>query len=85
MFMFMFFTGVAFPISGNTLFTVAGYSITLPGLMSPNHAVSALKKVLIMNMTIGDIIPEIVTLIFLSLLYFLIGIWMFKRRHMRIE
>jgi ABC-2 type transport system permease protein len=85
MFMFMFFTGVAFPIGGKTLFTVAGYPFKLPGLMSPNHAVSALKKVLIMNMNLSDIIPEIFTLLILTLLYFLIGIWMFKKRHMRVE
>lgn len=83
-FLFMFFTGAAFPIEGNELFTIAGYSITLQGLMSPTHAIIALKKVLIMNMGLRDIIPEITALLILIIIYFLIGVWAFKRRHMRV-
>ena len=84
LFLFMFFTGAAFPIKGNELFTVAGYSLTLQGLMSPSHAITALKKVLIMNMGLRDILPEISALVILSMIYFLIGMWAFKRRHMRL-
>ncbi len=85
LFLFMFFTGVAFPVNGKTLFSIAGYAITLPGFMSPNHAVSALKKILIMNMGLHDVLPEIIALIVLSVIYFLIGIWGFQKRHMRVQ
>lgn len=84
LFLFMFFTGAAFPLKGHELFTVAGYPVTLQGLMSPTHAITALKKVLIMNMGLQDIIPEITALVILIILYFLIGVWGFKKRHMSV-
>jgi len=85
LFLFMFFTGAAFPIEGKSLFTIAGYSISLQGLMSPTHAISALKKVMIMEMSFSDIVPELISITLLTILYFTIGVWAFKRRHMRVE
>ena len=84
LFLFMFFTGAAFPIKGKELFSLAGYPITIHGLMSPTHAVTALNKVLIMSMGLKDILPEMTALIILTLLYFVMGIWAFKYRHMKI-
>jgi len=85
LFLFMFFTGAAFPIEGKALFSISGYSISIQGLMSPTHAISALKKVLIMEMNMTDIIPEIISILILSVLYFAVGVLAFKRMHMRIE
>jgi len=82
--LFMFFSGAAFPIKGKELFSIAGYPITIQGFMSPTHAITALKKVLIMNMTLTDIIPEILILVALIIIYFLIGVWLFQLRHMKI-
>ena len=85
LFLFMFFTGVAFPIKGKVLLTILGYPITLPGLMSPCHAVSALKKIMIMNMGFRDVLPEIVALIVLTAVYFAFGILAFNKRHMQLD
>jgi ABC-2 type transport system permease protein len=82
--LFMFFTGAAFPMEGMPLATVAGYPLTIQGLMSPVHAISALKKVLVFNMEFRDVIPEIACLLILTLIYFMAGLWFFARRHMRI-
>ena len=84
LFLFMFFTGAAFPIKGEELFSVLGYSISLQGLMSPTHAISALNKVLILNMSFKDIIPEIIILVFLTIIYFVIGLLIFQHRHMKV-
>ncbi len=84
LFLFMFFTGAAFPLKGELLFSVAGYGITLQGLMSPTHAINALNKILIMKMGILDIIPEISVIIFLTIVYFFAGAWFFKQRHMKV-
>jgi len=84
MFLFMFFTGAAFPLKSDALFTIAGYPINLQGLMTPTHAISALNKTLVMNMDIGSIIPEITAIIVLTLFYFLIGGLLFQRRHLRL-
>lgn len=84
MFLFMFFTGAAFPIKGKLLFTIAGYKFTLQGLMSPTHAINALKKILIMKMDLSEIVPEISVLIIITALYFLLGGYFFKKRHMKL-
>lgn len=82
LFLFMFFTGAAFPFKSEGIFSIFGYPVTLQGLMSPTHAISALNKIMIMEMQLKDIIPEIVALIVLTVIYFLAGIAMFNRRHM---
>lgn len=82
MFLFMFFTGAAFPMKSDALFSIAGYPITIQGLMTPTHAISALNKTLVMNMNFTSIIPEIIAIIILTLVYFLIGAVIFKKRHL---
>jgi ABC-2 type transport system permease protein len=84
MFLFMFFTGAAFPLKSEALFTIAGYPINIQGLMTPTHAISALNKTLIMNMDASSIIPEIISIIVLTILYFLIGGYIFKQRHLKL-
>jgi ABC-2 type transport system permease protein len=84
MFLFMFFTGAAFPLKSDALFTVAGYPINIQGLLSPTHAISALNKTLIMNMDIKSILPEIISIVVLTTLYFLIGAFIFKQRHLKL-
>jgi ABC-2 type transport system permease protein len=82
--LFMFFSGAAFPISGKTLFTFMGYSFTIQGLMSPTHAIAALKKVMIYDMSFLDIIPEVLILLLITILYFVLGVWIFNKRHMKV-
>jgi ABC-2 type transport system permease protein len=82
MFLFMFFTGAAFPLKSKALFNIAGYPFNLQGLMTPSHAISAMNKTFVMNMTISAILPEIVAIILLTLVYFMIGGFLFKKRHL---
>jgi hypothetical protein len=81
----MFFTGAAFPLRTEGLFSVCGYPVTLQGLMSPTHAISALNKILIMEMRLRDIIPEIIALIILTFIYFIAGMILFRNRHMTLK
>jgi len=82
MFLFMFFTGAAFPLKSDALFTVAGYPVTIQGLMTPTHAISALNKTLIMNMDMMSILPEIMAIITLTFIYFVVGAIIFNHRHL---
>ncbi len=82
LFLFMFFSGTVFPIEGATLFTLGGYNFTIPGLMSTYHGTDALKLVLIYQAGIGDIWPQLLSLTGLTVVYFLIGYWIYRRRHM---
>jgi ABC-2 type transport system permease protein len=83
LFLFMFFTGAAFPMEGKALFRIAGYGINLQGLMSPTHGVSAMKKILTLDFPPGDIVPEIIAIVILTIVYFALGIWLFNKRHMK--
>jgi ABC-2 type transport system permease protein len=85
LFLFMFFTGAAFPFRSEGLFTLFGYPVSLQGLMSPTHAISAFNKIMIMQMKLCDIIPEMISLIILTLIYFFIGMILFQRKHMRLK
>jgi hypothetical protein len=50
--------------------------------LSPVHAVSALKKVVFMQMGFMDIVAELISLISLTIFYFSLGIWAFEYRHL---
>ncbi|MCB2221588.1 MAG: ABC transporter permease [Bacteroidetes bacterium] len=84
LFLFMFFTGAAFPIEGKAMFHLFGYPVSAQGLMSPTHAIQALKKIMIMDMDFQDILPEIIAILVLIIVYFIIGLFAFSRRHMRV-
>ena len=83
LFLLMFFTGAAFPVPGGRLFTIGSYQVMLNDILSPKFAVEALNKVLIRGLEVKDTIPEIIALVVLTGLYFIIGTWAFRRRHMR--
>ena len=85
LFLFMFFTGAAFPINGKALFSLGDYAFTIQGLMSPTHAVSAIRKTMILDMGIGEVLPELAWLMVLTILYFLAGVWVFRKRHMKVR
>ncbi|MDP3003281.1 MAG: ABC transporter permease [Bacteroidales bacterium] len=85
LFLFMFFTGAAFPFRSEGLFNLFDYPVSLQGLMSPTHAISALNKIIIMQMKLSDIIPEILALIILTIIYFFIGMILFRKNHMQLK
>jgi ABC-2 type transport system permease protein len=83
LFLFMFFTGAVFPISSTTLFSFMEYDFQLHALMSPTHAISALNKVLVLGSPVKSTLPEIICLIGLTIIYYLVGMYIFGRRHLR--
>jgi len=85
MFLFMFFTGAAFPMKSGPLFSVAGYPVNAQGLMSPTHAISALNKTLVMDMPLKNIMPEIIAILILTGVYFAIGAVIFRFRHLKLS
>lgn len=79
----MFFSGAFFPLGGGKLFTLGGFTMHLNDLLSPTWAVDALNKVLVKGLNPTDTLPEMLAIFVLTLLYFLIGVWAFRRRHMK--
>jgi ABC-2 type transport system permease protein len=84
LFLFMFFTGAMFPVNAPEWFRLGDYSISITGLMSPSHAVSALYDLMIMKKPLPDIWPQLLCLTVISVIYFGIGLWFFNRRHMKV-
>ena len=83
LFLFMFFTGAMFPVNVPEWFKIGNYGISVIGLMSPTHAVSALYDLLILKKHLADTWPQLLCLTILSIVYFMIGLFFYSRRHMK--
>jgi ABC-2 type transport system permease protein len=79
----MFFSGAFFPMGGGRLFSIGEFTMHLNDLLSPTWAVGALNKVLIKGLEIKSTLPDMLAIIVLIIVYFLIGIWAFRRKHMK--
>jgi len=79
----MFFSGVIFPMPKVTMFTLAGHEFGVYDILPPTHAVVALNKVLTLGAGLDEVVYELSMLTILSILYFAIGAWLFKRYHLR--
>jgi len=75
----MFFTGAVFPMPPIPVFTVAGRTIALFDFLPPTHAIVALNKVLTLGAGLKDITYELSMLLFLSVVYFVLGVWLFNK------
>ena len=83
--MFMFFTGVAFPVRALPLFTLGNHTYGLYDIFPPTHAVVALNKVMTLGAGLNEVGFELTALVILSVIYFALGVWLFKRNHMKAE
>lgn len=81
---FMFFSGAVYPLPRIILFQIAGLNVSLYDVLPPTHAVIALNKILTLGLGLADVMYEIISLLVLSLVYYLIGIWIFQHRHLRL-
>lgn len=82
-FLLMFFSGGMFPLPSLKLFTLGGHPFQVNDILPTSHSISALGKILNGNAGLADVSFEIGAIVFLSAVYFAIGIWLFSRRHMR--
>ena len=80
---FMFFSGGVYPIPRILIGQIAGINISIYDIIPPTHAVVALNKILTLGSGIDEVLYELISLVMLSLIYYGIGIWLFKRRHMQ--
>lgn len=80
--LFMFFSGSIYPMPRVNLFTLGGHGIALFDLLPPTHAVVALNKVFVLGAGLGDVAFELAALTVLSVVYFAVGVWLFRRTHL---
>jgi ABC-2 type transport system permease protein len=81
--LFMFFTGIIYPIPPVKIFSLGEHVVSLYDLLPPTHAVSAFNKIFTLGAGLDEVTYELVSLVVLSLLYFSLGVWLFQRRHLR--
>ncbi|MFC1734053.1 ABC transporter permease [candidate division KSB1 bacterium] len=84
-FILMIFTGAMFKINAVKLFSIGDYDIAVNHILSPTFAVEAVEKVLIYGAGIGDVWFELLAIIILSVFYYFLGIYLFRKRHMGAE
>jgi ABC-2 type transport system permease protein len=65
-----------------TLFTIGGQAVGLYDFLPATHAVAALNKILTLGAGLHEVVYELAALAALSLLYFGVGVWLFRRNHM---
>ena len=82
-FILMFFSGGMFPIPTISLFTLGGRSIDINDVLPTTHSIAAFGKILNQGSGLGDVAFEIGAIVVLTVLYFVSGIWLFSKRHMR--
>jgi ABC-2 type transport system permease protein len=80
---FMFFSGGVYPIPRINLFQIGGINVSIYDILPPTHAVVALNKILTLGENLSGVVYEISSLVILSLVFYGVGIWLFKRKHMR--
>jgi ABC-2 type transport system permease protein len=80
--LFMFFSGTVYPLPRVDLFSLGGQPIGLYDILAPTHAVAALNKVFVLGAGAGEVGYELVSLVVLSVLYFVLGVWLFQRRQL---
>ena len=82
---FMFFSGAMFPMPSDTLFEIAGKGFGLCDLIPARHAVDALNKIMTLGSGFKDVTFELAALVVLTLVYFMSGVWFFRKRQMQIS
>lgn len=78
----LFFSGSVFPPVKMTLFTLGGHTFRIFDFLPHTHAVVALNKVLSLGDGLGDVTFELAAMTLLSMLYFMTGVWLLKRKHL---
>jgi ABC-2 type transport system permease protein len=78
LFILMFFTGSMIPLPRNEI--IKGFAIN--DILPPTHAVIALNKIFTFGATIKEIRYEIFMLLILTIVYYSIGVYFFKREHL---
>lgn len=82
--LFMFFSGAIYPLPAVNLFTIGEITVNLYDVLPPTHAVVAVNKILSLGVGLNEVVYEITSLVILSFIYFAVGVWLFRRNHMKL-
>ena len=84
-FVLMFFSECMFPLPRITLFRLAGHSFYANDVLPTSLTVKAFNKILNFQAGLGDLSFEIGGIVVMTMLYFALGVWLFRRRHISMD
>ncbi len=82
LFILIFFTGAMIPIPRNPIFYVLDHGVCWNDFLPATLAVTSLNRIFNDGLSISEILTPVILLALISLFYFLIGITLFKKRHL---
>ena len=82
-FVLMFFSESMMPLPRIPLATLAGHVFYANDVLPTALAVKAFNKILNFGACLGDVSFEVAGIAVLTALYFAVGLWLFRRRHLR--
>lgn len=80
-FILMFFSDCFLPLPRINFFALAGHQVYLNDLLPTATATRALNKILNYNSGFSDLSFEISWMLILSVVYFFLGIWLFRKKY----
>ena len=83
-FILMFFSDAMFPLPKIPMFRVAGNVVNVTDILPTSLTVRAFSAILNDGASLGGVQFELAGIVVLTAFYFAIGIWLFRRRHMRV-
>ena len=83
--LFMFMSGVVYPMPRAPLFTLFGHAVAIYDILPTTHAVLALNKIFTLGLGFKDMFYELSMLTLLSVFYFALGVWVFQKRQMNLD
>ncbi len=82
-FILMFFSDGMIPLPKIQLFNLAGHAVNLTDILPTSLTVRAFNRILNQGAGLRDLSFEIGAILLLTCVYFVLGTWLFRRRHMR--
>ena len=83
LFLVLFFSGAVFPVGNPRLFRLGGRDYGIFDLLPQTHATNALNKVLSLGSGPDGVAFEMIALSVLTVIYFFIGVWLFRRMYLQ--
>ena len=82
-FILMFFSDCMFPMPKISLFRLAGHTFTVTDILPTSLTTKAFNRILNFNAGLGEVSFETAGILVLTVVYFALGSWFFRRRHLR--
>lgn len=82
-FILMFFSGGMFPLPRLHLLTIFGQSFNINDILPTTHTISAMNQILNLGAGLSDISFELASIFILTVVYFILGTWLFTWRHLK--